>query len=102
MLHSNQVLYVAVQGQNVLTETLLRTQETPVTQRQVAESQGSQEQTDQAEPIPPASAPREEGQPYQRARVSSSDLEPFEVIEEDESGEERESEGRRGRERVHF
>lgn len=61
---------VCFQGQNVLTETLLRAQERQAT-----------DQPDLPQEVP-ADSSEQGDQAHQRARVSSSDFEPFEVIDE--------------------
>lgn len=66
----------------MLTETLLRAQERQRT------ASGSDQPDAPQEVLPDSGEQGDEGgdQPHQRARVSSSDFEPFEVIDEEVEG----------------
>lgn len=75
MFHSQ---YCVLQGQNVLTETLLRAQE-----RQRTESGSDQPDVPQEDG---REQPNQADHVHQRERVSSSDFEPFEVIDEEVEG----------------
>lgn len=64
----------------MLTETLLRAQE-----RQTSQQRGS-DQPDLPQEVPADSGSEQPHQSDQRPRISSSDFEPFEVIDEEVEG----------------